>query len=222
VNAVAQLVAKDLHFHRAPIAFYTGVGFAAVWLLARPHEAAFFAGSVLLITVLISVGIHLVMSTVVYERRDQTLAFVMTLPITARDYTLAKVLGNLGIFTISWGLLAVGLLGTILWVDAIPDGLVPYVVTILAQLFTGYLLTLSTAIVSESVNATIAAIVIANLLVQAVMFAVPRFSGVQGDFKQQEVLWRPSIALLLGIEAAAAIALVTFTFWAQGRKREFV
>ena len=42
------------------------------------------------------------MATVVEERTDQTLPFVMSLPISAAEYTTAKILANLLIFLIPW------------------------------------------------------------------------------------------------------------------------
>ena len=62
----------------------------ALLLVSNGGEGSFYAGCILLFTVLISLGIHLAMLTVVEERTQQTLPFVMSLPISPRDYTVAK------------------------------------------------------------------------------------------------------------------------------------
>ena len=168
---VRRLIGKDWYFNRAAIAAYVAVGIASLFMLALGGKTAFFAGSVLLITALIAIGIHLVMTTVVYERTNQTLAFVMTLPIDAREYTTAKVIANLTIFGLAWTTLFVGTVAVIAGRGAIPDGLIPYSATILGDL-RGHCLIPAVAIVSESTNWTIGAIVLGNLMVQAAAYSV--------------------------------------------------
>ena len=48
------------------------------------------------------------MVTVVEERNEQTLPFVMSLPISPMEYTTAKILANLLIFLVPLGALMLG------------------------------------------------------------------------------------------------------------------
>ena len=219
---VRRLVGKDWYFNRAAIAAYLAVGIVSLSMLALGGKTAFFAGSVLLITALIAVGIHLVMMTVVYERTNQTLAFVMTLPIDAREYTTAKVVANLAIFGLAWTTLFVGTVAVIAGRGAIPDGLIPYAATILGEIFAAYCLILAVAIVSESTTWTIGAIVLGNLTVQAVMYSVGNVSAVAADLKTDVVVWRGPILAVLGVELAVAVLAIASTFYLQSRKTDFV
>lgn len=219
---VSTLIKKDWYFNRWPILTYGGIGLAAAFGLGLPSETAFFASGVLLITVLISIGIHLTMVTVIHERQQQTLAFVMSLPISPREYTLAKLVANLTIFGVAWTAITLATLAVIASRSWVPDGLIPYALTILLQLFVGYLLTLSVAIVSESMAWTIGAIVVGNLLVQAVMFTLGRVPAVAAVLKTDTVRWAAPIPTILAAEVAVMVLLVALTFWLQSRKTDFL
>lgn len=221
-NPVARLVAKDWHFNRGPIAAYVTVGLGSIALLGQPHEAAFYAGTVLLLTVLIAIGIHLTMSTVVRERQDHTLAFVLSLPVSPHQVTAAKLIANLAIFGTAWLMLVVATLAVIAARAPIPDGLIPYALVVLVQILAGYCLMLAVAIVSESMNWTIGAIVTGNLLLQATLYGTARLPAVAALLKTDTIAWpAPVPAILFGQLAAISCALA-LTFYLQARKRSFL
>ena len=47
---------------------------------------------------------------VVNEKKDQTLTFMMSLPVTAQDYAWAKLGANLVLYLVPWLLLVAGML----------------------------------------------------------------------------------------------------------------
>jgi|CXWL01.1.fsa_nt_gi ABC-type transport system involved in multi-copper enzyme maturation permease subunit len=219
---VRLLVRKDWYFLRWPIAAYLLAGGLALALIGRGGEGAFFAGSVLLVTVLISVGIHLPMATVVEERKDQTLPFVMSLPISPREYTTAKILANLGIFLIPWVVLVVGSLAVIAGRAALPDGLIPFTVLVLGEILVATCLILAVALVSESQGWTIGAIVAGNLGFQAFLYGVSHLPSISQAMKGQDIVWSPAAVGILTAELAAVVALLAATFYLQSRKTDFV
>jgi ABC-2 type transport system permease protein len=220
--SVAKLVYKDWYFNRWAILSYTLTGLVAVALLALPSEGAFYAGSTLLITALIAIGIQLVMTSVVYERSEQTLAFVMSLPITARDYTAGKVIANLAIFSGAWSILTVSTVALIASRSAVPDGLIPLALVVLGQIFASYVLLLAVAIVSESMPWTIGAIITGNLLMQAVLYGVANSPRVKPTLETDTLTWPAPVPAVLLTQALLVAGLIAFTFAAQGRKKEFV
>jgi ABC-type transport system involved in multi-copper enzyme maturation permease subunit len=221
-SRVKRLIQKDWYFNRWAIAAYVAVGLLSLLALGAGSEAAFYIGSILLITVVISIGIHLVMLTVIHERTEQTLAFVMSLPVSAKEYTTAKILANMLIFSLAWAVLVIGTVAVIAGRGTIPDGLIPFAVVILGYLFTSYCLTLSVAIVTESQGWTIGAMVLGNLLLQGVMYGVSHTPGAAQDFAANAIVWRQPIAGLLGIELAAILLLLGLTFYLQSRKTSFL
>jgi ABC-2 type transport system permease protein len=222
VQMVKRLILKDWYFQRWTIVAYLAAGALALTLLGNWGEAWFFAGSVLLITVLIALGIHIAMVTVVQERTDQTLPFVMSLPISPREYTTAKILANLLIFLIPWLALSLGTLAVIAGRAGVPDGLIPFAVLLLVEIFAGYCLLLAIALVSESQGWAIGAIVFGNLFFQGFMYHVSHIPAIAATMKGDGIRWsQPAVTLLLS-EIAVIALLLGFTFFFQGRKTDFL
>ena len=90
-----------------------------------------------LICVLIVLNIFLVMSGVVQEKKDKVLLFVLSLPVSTTQYTVAKVLANAIAFTVPWLVLTAA---NIVMIDVrrFPNGLLPFWVTVLGYLLFYY------------------------------------------------------------------------------------
>lgn len=219
---VRRLVLKDWYFNRWPIAGFVLGGAAGLLLLRGGSEGLFYAGSILLITVVISIGIHLTMVTVLHERSEQTLAFVMSLPISGREYAAAKMLGNLLLFVLVWVALLAGVIGVIGATSWMPNGLIPFGVVVLMQLLVGYSLLLAVALVTESLNWTIVAIVVGNFVLQGVMYWVSHMPAVAATMRGDAVVWHPPVLALLAAQLAASAGLLAFAFRLQSRKTDFL
>src|SRR4051795_13048506 len=139
-SMIRHLILKDWYFLRGAIAGYLAAGALALALIAAGSEAPVYLGVVLLLTLLIGLGIHLAMATVVQERTDHTLPFVMSLPISPRDYTTAKVLANVIIFLIPWLTLTLGSMAVIAGRKSLQDGLIPFVAVLTGEIFVSYTL----------------------------------------------------------------------------------
>lgn len=221
-SMIRRLVFKDWYFMRWAIASYLGLGGIALYLVAIGGEGSFYAGCVLLFTVLISLGIHLAMATVVEERAQQTLPFVMSLPISPRDYTVAKLVANLVIFLVPWTALVLGALAVIAARAAIEDGLIPYAAIILTWILVGYCLILAVALVSESQVWAIAAMVVTNLAFQGVLYGVSHVPSIASTMKGDIAVWSPAAIGLIAGEFATVLLLLALTFYCQSRKTDFV
>ena len=99
-SMVKLLILKDWYLQRWMILGSLVAGALALAITVSSRKAAFFLGIILLVTVLVAVGAQLAIATVVNERKEQTLAFVMSMPISSREYTTAKILANLLIFLV--------------------------------------------------------------------------------------------------------------------------
>lgn len=219
---VRQLVLKDWYFHRFTLAGYLAAGAVALGLVAGGGTVSFYAGSLLLITVLISLGIHLPMATVIDERKNHNLAFVMSLPISAREYTLAKVLANLLIVLVPWLALLIGAVAVIGARPALPDGLIPFAVLVLLEIFASSSLILAVALVSESLGWTVAAIVFGNLSIQGFLYYASHLPSVAAAIKTESAAFVPAELYLLLALLAATAAILALTFHFQARKKDFV
>jgi ABC-2 type transport system permease protein len=222
VPMIRTLVLKDWHFLRWPIFGYLIGGVVALVLISTGGEGSFYAGAVLLVGVIISVGIHLTMLTVVEERTQQTLPFVMSLPISPSDYTVAKIVANVLIFMIPWIALLIGTVVVIIGRHGLPHGLVPFAVITLTEIFLGYVLTLAAAIIGESIGWAIVAMILANGSFQATMYLASHAPGIAGTMHGAQVVWSQTALATLAAEAIAIVALIALTFFVQSRKTDFV
>jgi len=221
-SMVKRLILKDWYFHRWTIVGYLVAGAIGLFLLGTGGEGSFFAGSIILLTVIISLGIHLVMATVVNERTEHTLPFVMSLPISPRDYTVAKVLANLLIFLVPWTAIVFGTFAVIAGNASIPDGLIPFTALLLVELFASYTLILAVALVSESQGWTIVAMVLCNLFLQYFMYAVSHTQDIGSTMTGPSIVWSGTALTLLLVELSAIGLCLGATFFFQSRKRDFI
>jgi len=217
-----QLVKKDWHFNQLPMLGYAILGMIALNLIYLARGSSFLVGSILLITVVVTIGIHLIFATVIYERSKQTLPFVMSLPITFMQYTRAKMIANIGVFAVGWLILVGGATGVILMVEDIPNGLLPFSLIILGELFVANILILAVAMVSESEAWTIVVMAICNVCISLFMFFVRGFDAI-GDFIEGPVaVWNSTALTALSLEALAIVVLIALTFYAQSKKHDYL
>jgi ABC-type transport system involved in multi-copper enzyme maturation permease subunit len=189
--------------------------------MARGGNGSFYAGTVLLMTVLIGLGIELAFVKVVNERKEQTLAFVMSLPISARDYTVAKILANLLIFLIPFlalGTVTVGLFS----ISTTVAGLVPFSAVVLGELFASYCFLLAVALISESEGWTVGAMVAANLFLQGFLYYVSHIPSIGKAMSGGRIVWSSAAVSLLLAELVVVVVLLTVTLVLQNRKSDFI
>jgi hypothetical protein len=222
MRMIGILVRKDLHLLRLPVLFYLAAGALSVGLMGVERHIAFYAGSVLLITALIALGFHPSMATVVGERKEQTLAFVMSMPLTPADYLWSKLLTNAVLFFIPWALLTAATVGLIVARPTLPDGLIPYALILFGAIATGAVLILCVALATESMQWTIVAQVGCNLAFQGVMYGASNVAAIRSTLNGELVVWSGPVLLFLGLEAACAALLLALTLWHQSRKTDFI
>src|SRR5690349_15036344 len=111
-SVIRRLILKDLYLVRWTAIGSLAAGLTSVAIMPLGAVSA-YVGGVSLICVLVILNIVLVMSSVVQERKDKVLIFVMSLPISTAQYTLAKVVANTIVFGACWLLLSAAAVATI-------------------------------------------------------------------------------------------------------------
>lgn len=219
---VKHLVLKDWYFMRWAILAYSVAGLFAIGLTAMGTDASSYAGSILLITVMIAIGFHLVMVTVVAERTEHTLPFIMSLPISPMEYTTAKIGANLLIFMVPWLTLTTGTLFLLGTEGARSGALIPFSLIILTELLAAYVLVLTIAVVTESQGWTIGVLVLTNLFFQGFLYWVSHMPSIAAGMKGRGAVWNQTVVTLLSVEVAVSILLIVMAFLLQARKRNFL
>lgn len=220
-SMVRSLILKDWYFQRRAILLCLAGGIAALAIVAFGHNVGFYLGLVLLITIMVLIGSTLATGTLVGERENQTLAFVMTLPISFREYTVAKMLVNLLIFIPFWLILVAGSLALILAAPPI-HGLFAFTVIMSVEILVNTCLMIAVGLVTESKGWTISAMVIGNFAINGVGYIVAHIPGIRDGMFGTTIHWRPAATLSLVVEFALIALMLGGAFFIQSRKKDFI
>ncbi|MGD0632246.1 MAG: ABC-2 transporter permease [Terracidiphilus sp.] len=220
-SMVKSLILKDWYFQRRAILLSLASGAASLAIVAFGGKMGFYLGLLLLITTMICIGATMVMSILVGERENQTLAFVMSLPISYLEYTTAKILSNLLIFVPFWLILVAGSLGLIVAAPTI-HGLFAFTVIMAVEILSSTCLMIAVALVTESKGWTIAAMMVGNLAINVVGYIVAHIPAISDGMFGTTIQWRPAATISLAIEFALIVLLLAGAFLIQSRKRDFI
>lgn len=220
-SMVKALIRKDWYFNKNTLMLFFLLGLVSVALLSF-ESRAFYIGMVFLLSILILIGALLVISTVVNERKNQTLTFLMSLPITYMDYTKAKMIINLSAYFTVWLTLAVATIGILYYSAHLPNGLIPYALIILIELMVAYILILGTALVTESEKWTIVVMSITNIGVSMFMFLIASMESINQHMNGPIAVWNSTALTAIGIEMMIAALIIGLTLYLQSRKKDFI
>jgi ABC-2 type transport system permease protein len=217
---IARLILKDWYLSRLPLVLIAAAGTCSIGLLYLRREDT---GTIGLITALIAtvmLSILLPMQTVVTERKNHNLAFVMSLPITPMEYTAAKVVGNLTAFLVLWAVIAVGVLGTIAHVG-IWGGVIPFGMVAALSPFVAFCLLLAVSIVVESELRALLTMGATNIA-YSFWFLLLKIPGLPEQLKSPVAIWSRPILLIVAGQLTVIVGSLFLTFYFQSRKRDFV
>lgn len=217
---IKKLVAKDWYLTRKIIALYLVAGLFALSFISL-GEWQFFMGAVLLVTALIGLSNHQISITLIQERKEQTLPFIMSLPISPMDYLIAKMVANMTIFIIPWLILLFGAIVVIL-TTSIPDGLIPLTVIICVLMLANYCITWSTGIAVSSEGATVAIMVSLNCLINPFMFIFSKTPSVATYIHTNNIVWGADIVGIIAAEVLVILLSLVVAIYIQVRKKVFL
>ena len=216
------LVKKDWWLYRLHIVISTAAGVAALGLCFRGGEVAGVIGGVWIFTALVIVACMLPVSAIVNERKKQHLPFVMSLPVSVREYTVAKLVSSVGMFLMPWLVLVVATVALIEVRGFLPKGSIPFAVIVLLLPFVGFCLITGSALVGESEGWTIAATVACNSSYWLAWFLIARTPGLMNLAKGHTAVWNGQLLWIVAAELGVIAGTLALTFFLQSRKRDFV
>jgi ABC-type transport system involved in multi-copper enzyme maturation permease subunit len=211
MNAVTvRLIAKDLYLNRWLIGIALICGVLSL-IAAGLIRIDFNFGSVLYLTTVIAFGIVLVMHSVVQERKDKSLVFVLSLPLSPTEYLRAKVLAMLGTFLGPWALLSLGSM-LLIAVTAIPDGMIPYFTVVSFLMLMNFCLVLSAALLSSSEPLVTFTIIVTNVSVSLLFMLLASIPSIAEASKHDAIVWLPAELQLIAIEVAVTLVALALPF----------
>lgn len=220
-SMIKALISKDLHLNKKNLLLFSALGLFSVYLLSF-NSRVFYVGLTLLLSIVILIGASLVTTTVVNERKNKTLAFLMTLPINCMDYTKAKIIVNLGSYLVAWLLLTATTISVIVYSPHLPNGLIPYALIILIELMVAFVIILATALITESELWTIVVMTITNICVSIFMFFIASIENIKQHMESVSAVWNSTAITIIGIELLVAAVALAITFVLQSKKKDFI
>ncbi|MFT7561069.1 MAG: ABC-2 type transport system permease protein [Flavobacteriales bacterium] len=221
ITMIKRLAIKDWELNQKAIAAYVLGGIASMGVLSVPHLYAFYMGSILLLTILIAAGFQIVNATIIQEKKEQTVPFIMSLPVRPIEFALAKMIANIVIFFIPWCVIVVGFTFLIL-TGPIPDGILIFFYLMAIYLVANYFIVLCVALNTESEGWTIFTMVTVNILINPVIMLLLRSPDIYGTFENDIIAWTNLASyFVLGqlVIIAISIALILFR---QSRRVTFI
>lgn len=223
IAIVSRLIWKDWYLNRVGILASLAAGVITLAMVAamRSSQLALILGLIVVVTILIGMG-AMVMISASNERRQQTLPFVMSLPISYREYTTAKIVGGLLIFLVLWVALVADIVATILFTPGFPHGLIPFVVIMSVEILMSTCLITAVSVTTEAHGWTVASAQVGALSLNAIGWTIVRLPQIGGAMRSTTVQWSGTATTLVAAELALIAFMLLITFFVQARKRDFI
>jgi hypothetical protein len=221
-NSISILFLKDLYLSRRPLFAYFAAGIASSAVSVVPQPTLAFAGFVLILTVAIGSGMHLLGELLLSEGSDQTRSFILSLPVSLLDYSIAKIAVVLTTFLIPWSTMlasSVVLTAVLPWGKA---GAIPLLVVVFLELLAAYTLQLVTAVISESVGWTVCVMVAGNVFLNLFLMQLFQTPEVAEAMKGDVLTFSPLLVQIMSIEIGIIVVSLIAALALQTRKRDLV
>jgi len=218
---VWKLVVKDWQVYQKQLAGFVAGMLLALGLVGMGTPLMASAGALLLLVQLLVVGTYAIQSSIMAERKLQTMPFIMSLPVTPMDVYWGKLLANLVIYLVPFLLVTGGLLALILSTPR-PDGAVPWLAVVALFMLAIFCVSLCVAIAVESEGWNIFAILALMTLIGPFLYWVSRLDGIVQYLKADDIVWSAPVLGVLAAEVAVIAVAILVTSWIHARKASFL
>jgi ABC-2 type transport system permease protein len=219
-SVVGHLIMKDWRLHYLPIALSLLCGAIALAIIQLGGSTPILLGTAWFFIALIVFGSLLPVTNIVNEKKKQTLAFVMSLPVSPTQYMTAKLVSTVGMFLGPWLMLVISALLLIYGRGIFPRSVVPLTLVLAATTLLGFCLIACAACASEGWG--IALTVICNSSYWLVWYGLMQLPAVTNGLKSPVAMWNSTILTILGGQFGLIALVLGLTFLLQSRKRDFV
>lgn len=220
IPVIRLLVAKDWQLFQKQLAFLVLAGIVALCFIGLAKPWAFYVGSLMLLIVLVSAACFSISTSLMNERKEQTLAFVMSLPVSPRDFTVSKLAGNLLTFGVPFLVLLGGTIAVVL-LTPLPDGLFVYSLLIFAYILFAYAVSLAVVMSVTSEGWATFAMIGTMVMINPYMMAMAQVPEISERVSVDAIVWTwPALAILVTLVVLSATVIGIAT-WYHARKPAF-
>lgn len=214
------LVAKDWQLFQKQLAVFVLGGIVALAFIGLAKPWAFYVGSLMLLLVMVSTACFSISTSLMVERKEQTLAFVMSLPVSPLDFTVSKLVGNLLTFAVPFVVLLGGTLAVVLFTP-LPDGLFVYALLIFAYLLFAYAVSLAVAMSVESEGWANSAMIGSMVLINPYIMGLAQVPEISERVSVDALVWTTPAVAIMSTLVVVSLAVIGLTTWFHARKPAF-
>jgi ABC-2 type transport system permease protein len=219
-SIVRQLVVKDLRLASPFVVGSLVLGLLS--LAVSPWSAiSFFVGGSALVVALILLNIMLVTSSLLTERKEKIRVFMLSMPVSTAQYSVAKLLSSLIGYLVPAVLLTLASV-ILLLATPLPNGFIPLFVAISVHCLLYFCVFLAFALVTDSQGWTTTVIVCGNVSVSFVIPGLINLTSIGPSLGTETIVWNAEVIAFIAIELVLAVAALAISFAVNSRKTEFV
>ena len=220
IPAIKSLIFKDWFLSRKYIAMYcAGCLFALSFVSLG--EWQFVLGTSLLMCLLVGMSNHQIAILIINERKEQTLPFVMSLPITPTDYAFSKLITSAALFCIP-GIMVVLITIAVFKFTPVPDGLIPLSVILCTYFLMAYFITWAVGMSIESEGIIIFVMVSFNCMIGPIFYFMGKTPSLSQHFFQPDAVWNSTAIGILIVQWVVIVITISASFFIQSRKKTFL
>lgn len=221
LDMIRLLVVKDWQVYQKQLAGYVAGLILALGLIGSGSTETFNAGALLLLVLLVTTGFFTIGQIVMNERKEHTLPFVMSLPVTPTDFYSAKLLAGIVIYLVPFFLVVFTTIFLVVFTP-LPDGLLVYAIVIYGFMLMSHCVALSLAMAIESEGWNI----VAQIGLMTTLSPFILWVGSQapiGDYLLTDfIVWSPTVLAVLAGELMVVAVVLGWTQWSHARKTSFL
>lgn len=221
IQMIKLLVIKDWQIYQKQLAAYVVGLLLGLTLVGMGNPWSFYVGALLLLVLLICVGGFGIGSSLLNERKEHTLPFVMSLPVTPMTFYWSKLIANLIIYLIPFAIVVAGTIFLVLFTP-LPDGLLVWSMLIYGFLATIYFVSLGAALVLESEGWNIFVQISLSTFISPFLMGLGMIDEIATPIKTNNVVWSlPAIVIILA-QLTVIMLVIAVTRWIHRRKTSFL
>jgi hypothetical protein len=146
----------------------------------------------------------------------------MSLPITVKEFTQAKLLVNLPVFTAFWFAVSGVAFYFAFGLGLFPLGAVPFIAMVFLGVFVAYTFILSTSLLFQSLAITVLSITISEMATSAYLWYIVFLEPIQSHVHGPDIVWNPTAISIVAAQILVAVSTILTTLHIQNRKRDFI
>ena len=226
-SIIPQLVRKDFLIMRKTILIFCLVSLVSIGILSMlygriPNWVLVNIAFIFLLAPAVTCGIVLLMKTIVFEKEKSTQLFVLSLPVTAKQLTLSKLLVNIPIFGAFWLVVSGVAFYFAFGLGVFPQGTVPFITMVFLGVFVAYICILSVSLLFQSLAITVLSIMIFELGTSAYLWTIVFLDPIQKHVYSSEAVWNSTAITIVTTQVVVAIFMISMTLHIQNKKRDFI